>query len=252
MSFARFPGTLFGDHFRLIAGVGLGAAVLLVAVALGRAYLELQQPMNGPALGSDGSVRAIPDLASLVRQSDLVVVGRVTDDGTTHLQAQPVATPVVHPPPASPDGPSVKVVRDAPPPPPAALGQAGAARQPQMLVTNYAVVIEQVLRGASAVGQQITLVQPGGVLSAAIFPGGPALTRTVQVEADPLMRANARYVFFLRRGEAGTWYVVGGSQGRMSIDARNNVHPLNPSAPATHAYDGDSLERFVSAVARIG
>jgi hypothetical protein len=210
--------------------------------------MQLQQPMNGPAPNSDGSVRAIPDLASLVRQSDLVIVGRVTDGGTTRLQAQPVATPAANPPPATPDGPSAKVSRNAPPPPPAALGQAQAARQSQTPVTSYTVSIDQVLRGASPVGQQITLVQPGGLVSAAVFPGGPVLTRTVQVEADPLMHANERYVFFLRHAEGSLWYVVGGAQGRLSIDARNNVHPLNPSLPATHAYDGDSLQRFVSAV----
>jgi hypothetical protein len=233
-------------RWRLLALVSAADVVIALTVVVARAYFELEQPINNQAIDMGESMRAIPDLASLTRQSDLVVVGRVTSDGVTVLLQQPVATPANNPPPQTtqPKG-------AYPPPPPPALQRQGqlTVSQPQTPVTSYQIQIERVGRGTASVSEHITVSQPGGTISVPTVPGGPVLTRNVQVEDDIPMRAGERYVFFLKRANDGTFFVVGGAQGRLSIDGSGHVHPLNPGAPATHSHDGQALDSFLSEVA---
>lgn len=146
---------------------------LIVGFTLARANVPLERGAS-----VSGSVRAIPDLASLVHQSDLVVVGRFVG------------------------GPSA------------------------------VVSVEAVVRGPAAAGQQLSVVQD-------------------HPEEGPTMHVGERYVLFLVQARAGTYYSTGGAQGRLLVDANDIVHPVNPGAPATHTYDGQSLATFTTAVAAI-
>jgi hypothetical protein len=177
-----------------------------------------------------------------------VVVGRVIGDGVTVLLQQPAATPAVNPPPPQT---SLQKNANTPPPPPPALQQQGqiTVSGPQTPITSYQVEIERVGRGPASALEHITVSQPGGTISVPTVPGGPVLTRHVQVEDDSPMRAGERYVFFLKRVNDGTFFVVGGAQGRLSIDGTGHVHPLNPGAPATHTHDGQALDGFLSEIA---
>jgi hypothetical protein len=233
--------------FAIVALIGV---VLVIGVVVAHAYVELQQPINSQAVEMNASVRAIPDLTALVRQSDLVAVGLVVGDGNTRLQVQPIVTPNANPPTPAPRGvsdPKAGSPNSVPPPagPP---GQLTLGRRPQTPVTSFGVEVERVAHGTAPAGQQITVVQPGGTISVATFPGGPVLTRTVQIEDDMLMRSGQRYVLFLKRGESGAFFVVGGAQGRLSVDTTLKVHPLNPGAPATQAHDGQPLDSFLAEV----
>jgi hypothetical protein len=228
----------------------VGVALVMGAV-VGRAYVELQQPVNSQAVEMNASVRAIPDLTALVRQSDLVVVGRVVGDGNTRLEVQPIDTPKANPPTPAP-----RIVSDekaaAPnsgPPPAGPPGQLTLGRRPQTPVTSFGIEVERVAHGTAPAAQQITVVQPGGTISVPTLPGGPVLTRTVQIEDDKLMRSGQRYVLFLKRGENGAFFVVGGAQGRLSVDTTLKVHPVNPGAPATRTHDGQPLDSFLAEVA---
>src|SRR5437667_5200275 len=113
-----------------------------------------------------GSAPGIPDLASLTRQADLVVVGRVSADGVTRLLVQAAQTPIPFQPPPNSTPPPTRVI-----PPEASRG--GTLSIPS---TRYPVQVERVVRGAGvAPAAQITVVQPGGVISAPLVPGGPAI-----------------------------------------------------------------------------
>jgi hypothetical protein len=225
----------------VLAGV---VAVLGLAVvgAVGRAVFDLQRQAGDILTGPSGSMLAIPDLASLARQADLVVVGRVSAAGVTRMLVQPAQTPIPFQPPPGSTPPPTRVL-----PPEASRG--GTLSIPS---TRYPVQVERVVRGSGvAPAPQITVVQPGGVISAPVVPGGPALTRTVQIEDDTLMNANERYVLFLQRTDDGSYVVVGGPQGRLPIDAQGRVHPLHPGIPATRGHDGQALDSFISEVAAI-
>ena len=232
---------------RSLAMVCVAGVVLTFAVIMGRAYFELEQSINSQAVDMGESMRAIPDLASLTRQSDLVVVGRVTADGITQLLTQPVATPAANPPPQA----SLQKGGNAPPPPPPSLQQQGqiTVSRPQTPITTYVVEVERVGRGTASTGEHLTVTQPGGTISVPTLPGGPVLTRNVQIEDDSPMHAGERYVLFLKLVNDGSFFVVGGAQGRLSIDGPGNVHPLNPGTPATNAHNGQALDDFMSEVA---
>jgi hypothetical protein len=158
-------------HLRLIAVAG-GGFLVLIGLILAVLSCTHVQPAD-----VNGSVRAIPDLTSLVHQSDLVVVGQVSSASST----------------------------------------------------NVDVSVDTVVRGSAAVGQQLSVIQ-------------------AQAEDGPPMRAGERYVLFLVHDDAGTYYSAGGAQGRLLVDAADTVHPVNPGAPATHAYNGQSLSSFIAAV----
>ena len=203
------------------------------------------------------SERAITDLAALVHAADLIVVARVAADGTSRLVVQPDQTPPAVPPPppqglgddksrlAAQQPPAVTPTRQSP----AQVASSGTTGLP---VTDFPVEVERVVRGAGAVsGARITVIQPGGSVKVPIFPGGPARARRVQIEDDSLMSPGERYVLFLRAAEAGAFRVVGGAQGRLTVDAQDRVHPLHPGIPPTRGHDGQTLSGFLTDVAAI-
>jgi hypothetical protein len=179
----------------LIAIVSCGGIVIALTLIVNRAHIQLGLPATHPEVvlsgsgSGSGSVRAILDLASLVRQSDMVVVAR-------------------------------------------AAGSSGGRLQPgQAPSTSYTVDVESVVRGTA--------------------PGSPQLVVNVPIEDDTQMAIGQRYVLFLKQADGGTFFIVGGLQGLLSIDTAGNVHPANPGVPATHAYDGQPLNAFIAAVTAV-
>jgi len=213
--------------------VGLGGLAVLVA-AVSRTYLDQQRHTSGPVItpanvapAGGGAVAAIPDFATLVHESDVVVVGRVVGEGITREEVQPVRTPI----PFQPD-PS----RPAPPTRPS--GPDSGQGNPTGIVivtTRYPIEIERVGLGSNNSGDRIAVVQSGG---------GNAS------EDDPLMREGERYVLFLHGLDDGSFAVVGGPQGRLSVTSAGRVHPVR-LAPATVAHDGQPLDDFLADVAAV-
>src|SRR5207253_9603032 len=78
-----------------------GAALVLIASATACAVADVR-PSSPPTTTttqqivqpSSESAPAIPDLATLTRQAELVLVGRVAAPGTTRQHAQPAQTPI--------------------------------------------------------------------------------------------------------------------------------------------------------------
>jgi hypothetical protein len=214
---------------------------LVAGAAIGRAYFDLQRQAGDLVLGPTGSAFPIPDVASLTRQADLVVVGRVAGAGVTQVLAQEAQTPI--PLQSSTPALSTRAI-----PPEAGRGDGRLS----ILSTRYPVQVERVIRGSGASpGAQINVAQPGGVISAPVVPGGPALARTVQIEDDTPMHQGERYVLFLQRTADGSYVVVGGPQGRLTVDSQSQVHPLHPGIPATRGHDGQALDSFASEVAAV-
>jgi len=215
----------------ILAGLG-GLAVVVAAVS--RTYLDQQRQTSGPVTApgntspaGGGALAAIPDFATLVHESDLVVVGRVAGEGITHQEVQPVRTPI----PFQPD-PS------RPAPPTRSIGPASGPGNPSGIVivtTSYPVETERVGLGSASSGSRITVVQSGG--------GNTS-------EDDPLMRAGERYVLFLHGLPDGSFTVVGGPQGRLSVTGDGRVRPVR-LAPATVGHDGQPLDDFLADVAAV-
>jgi hypothetical protein len=223
----------------LVAGAGLGVA---------RAYVELYtlaptQP--DPELMS--SVRAIPDLHTLVQSADLVIVGRVEGNGTTHLEQLEPQAPAHNPPPAPFNVSPQKAGLATPPPESSPAVQLPTLQTASGIPsTSFTIEIERVVRGDARVGERVTLVQNGGVITASTFPGGPLLRRTVELPGDPLLRAGERAVLFLTRSADGTYSVLGAGQGHLVVDSANLVHPVQPGAPAVQSLAGESVESVVA------
>jgi hypothetical protein len=97
-------------------------------------------------------------------------------------------------------------------------------------VTDYMIRVDRVLKGTLASGSTITVTQTGGTVERPTYPGGPKLSRTLMLEHDPLMAPGQQHLMFLSRTSDGRYYVVGGPQGRFSIDKGGKVHPVDPAA----------------------
>jgi hypothetical protein len=248
---------------RLALMVGAGALAVTAAFA-GHQYLEIQDLASDRLVEFSASFKSIPDLASLNRQSDLVVIGHVVGDGTTHMVIQPGGTPKAAPPPAQPNITGKKgeaLTGQSVQPAPGhvtALGHADGADPGRVTegrtanvnlgtpITTFEIKVDRVLQGNAAAGSQVKVTQAGGHVALDTFPGGPKLQRTVEFEHDTLMKAGERQVMFLHRANDGSFFVVGGPQGRLLVDQAGNVHPIDVAAPALKGRDGQSLERFVA------
>ncbi len=213
--------------------VGLGGLAVLVA-AVSRTYLDQHRLTSGPVTtpanmspAGGGAVAAIPDLATLVHESDLVVVGRVVGEGITSQEVQPVRTPIpFQPDPSRPAPPTRSLGPDSGPSSPAGI---------VIVTTSYPVETERVGLGSASSGSRIAVVQSGG---------GDVL------EDDPLMRAGERYVLFLHGLPDGNFAVVGGPQGRLSVTSDGRVRPVR-IGPATVGHDGQLLDDFLVDVAAV-
>ncbi len=76
------------------------------------------------------------------------------------------------------------------------------------VVTDHEVVFLRTLKGQN--DKTITVVQPGGTLGSRHFVN----------EHETLLRPGSTYLLFLRRGEDGKYFIVGGAQG--AYDVRSN------------------------------
>jgi hypothetical protein len=237
-----FRPILTPRHVVILIAVG---AIALGAATIGRAYLEIQATASDRLVELHASYKAIPDLATLKSQADLVVVGRIAQNGTTNLVTQPgnAGAPAAAPAPFQLSDKKANAVKQLPAPqsstdpsvPNANIGTP---------VTTYEVQIQRVLKGS--VTGQINVTQLGGKVSLDTFPGGPKLQRTVVFEGDTLLNAGERHVLFLKRANDGTFFVVGGPQGRLSIDNTDKLQPIDSTAPAHRGRAGGTLEAFIA------
>ena len=203
------------------SGYGLGALALITAAACAATDVRQASPTQIVQSSSE-SAPAIPDLAALTRQADLVVVGRVESPGTTRQVAQPIQTPI---------GPSIGPTR-------AGQGQPTGSGGISIPIATYIVDVERVARGTAT--PRITVTQSGNPI-----PGAPPSGDDVP------LAAGERYILFLQAAPDGTFFVVGGVQGRLVVDAQGLVHPVGSGSPATRGHDGQSLDAFLSEVSAV-
>ena len=103
-SFARRP-QLRLRQIALLAGAG---ALVATTALVGHAVIDFQDFAADHMVEISTSYKSIPDLATLSRQSDLVIVGQVVNNGTTHFAAPLSGSPSANPAPQatqSPPGP---------------------------------------------------------------------------------------------------------------------------------------------------
>src|SRR5436190_8607540 len=128
--------------------VGACTVGLLALAAVGRAWADLQAQTGGLVLTmaprDNSSTLTVPDLGTLTRMADVVVVGRVAGDGTTRLLDQPVITPIPFQPVAPPPGlPPEKATALPPAAPPTRAAPSSAppsaASGPRIPITAYPI-----------------------------------------------------------------------------------------------------------------
>jgi hypothetical protein len=90
--------------------------------------------------------------------------------------------------------------------------------------------------------------QLGGKVEYPTFPGGPTLKRTLQIEHDALMRPGEEDVLFLARAADGSYSVLGGAQGRFSVDNRGLLGPISLDAEVARAHSGQTLDSLATEV----
>jgi hypothetical protein len=234
--------------------VGLMTLALLAGVA-GRFYLDMQDFAQDRVVEVGASYLPYNSVADLTRDSDLVVLGHVMGEGTTHLVAQQAERPRPFQAPATSDLPESKRLATTPSQKPGvadtdAQTNGASTVSFDLPVTVYTIAVERVVHGA-AQPSQLTVTQPGGKLRTPTFPGGPQITRTVQFEHDAPFQAGERHLLFLRAAGDGTYFVVGGPQGRLTIDRTEKVHPIDRAAPAARGREGQGVEALLSEVAAI-
>jgi hypothetical protein len=199
-------------------------------------------------------------LQQLAQASQLIVVGQATSDGKVVLipppEQQPGANePATPPPGASPDKsnsahdhPAAAAVRPTCFVPVSFLcyivRSKAPAREPGLPTTQFPVQITTVIQGRAPTTNQITLTQLGGPVSVPTYPHGPALKRILEVGHDPLLKPGDTFVLFLGLASDGTYYLVGGPQGRYVV-TNDMVHPVAPYSPSAKGHDGESLQSFI-------
>lgn len=242
------------NRLRQIALAAAAAGLAASAILAGRAIVDFRDYASDHLVEFSASYKGIPDLASLTHDSDLVIVGRVADNGTLHYATPTNDTPRNNPAPAAPQATGTKAD---------ALQQNSANAAPPVgnvvntikgtPFTTFDIKVERVLQGSAAPGSDIVVTQPGGHVTLNTIPGVSAadLHRTVEFEHDTLMQTGDEHVMFLQKASDGTYFVVGGPQGRLSVDKGGKVHPIDPSSPALKGRDGSLLEGLAAEVSRI-
>lgn len=237
------------DRRILVAGA---AALALLA------YLPLSQvgAPNYADLAANRDVEMhtaripVANINDLTKQSDAVVVGRVTASGAVHFIKPEGQTPLA----LQPDSRlgSISKSKDAP-----ALSGAPARANDGILqpptgipVTDFSLQITQVLQGKVTTGSTITVTQPGGQITLPQPKGSqaPVLVRTLVAEHDPLMIVGQEQVLFLQQATDGTFHVTGGPDGRFSLDARRTLKPVDDAAPIGQAQKGQTLEQLAGKI----
>jgi hypothetical protein len=239
------------QRLALLAGL---AAMLALTSATGARLYQLEQAAHNRTVEIATSYKTFDSLATLTRQSDLVLVGRVVAQSPTRLVAQPKPVPQPFTPASTTNLPPSKAARsqaelaaaaipptlanDAPPPP---------QTQPQ---TDYTIEVGRVLKGTLATGARITVSQSGGTLELPTFPGGPTLSRTFVTEHDQLMAAGEQHLLFLGRTPAGGYYIVGGAQGRFALEPGGRLRPIDPATAIARQHTGATLESLAAEIDR--
>ncbi len=240
-----FRPILTPRHVVVLIAVG---TIALGAATIGRAYLEIQAAASDRLVELHASYKAIPDLPTLKSQADLVVVGHIARNGTTKLVTQSgnsgATAPAAAPLELSDKKAGAVKQKPAPVAPPFSTDTNVANANIGTPVTTYEIQIQRALKGS--ITGQISVTQLGGKVSLDTFPGGPKLQRTVVFEGDTLMNAGERHVLFLKRANDGTFFVVGGPQGRLSIDNTDKLQPIDSTAPAHRGRAGGTLEAFIA------
>jgi hypothetical protein len=237
----------FGNPRRVALVLGTGALVLAAGLTVGR-IVQIQQRAENRKVEIGTSYLAYSSLDSLAQRADLIVVGHPLDQGKTRLVPQPPQQPTAFQPNTSTNVPGEKSklsVGQVPASP-----KAGEPAPPAMdtPVTDFTIEVTRVLHGQLALGAQVTVSQPGGLVELPTFPGGPTLKRTIEFEHDTLMTQGQDQVLFLGKAKDGTYFIVGGPQGRLSVDKGGKIHPIDAGAPATRGRSGQSLESFAGEV----
>jgi hypothetical protein len=230
---------------RVAKVAGLMTLALVVGSAV-RMYLDVQDYAQDRVVEIGASYKPYQDVAALTRDADLVVLGRVVGEGKTHLVAQPSERPRAFQPPAvSAADPAKQNLA-----PVESTSSASTATQFDLPVTRFRLAIERVVHG-TAQSQELTITQPGGKLVTPTFPGGPQITRTVQFEHDTPLTAGERQLVFLRATGDGTYYVVGGPQGRLTIDRAERIHPVDRATPAVRGREGQQMDALLEEVVAV-
>jgi len=232
--------------------VGAGALVISTALA-GRAVMDFHDYASDHLVEFSTSYKSIPDLNTLSRQADLVIVGNVVNNGATHFFTPAGGAPGANPAPQAPDAQGKKAdalkTSDSLARMPALSGKVVNTIQGTPF-TTFDIKVERVLHGNVAAGSQIVVTQPGGHVTLSTIPGVSAtdLHRTVEFEHDTLMQAGDKHVMFLQKANDGTFFVIGGPQGRLSVDRAGKVHPIDPASPAQRGREGQLLESLAGEV----
>lgn len=95
-------------------------------------------------------------------------------------------------------------------------------------MTNYTVSIDTPIYGCED-GSTVNLIMTGGRNDGAVY----------EIADDPLMEIEDDYIVFARRNESGTYTILSGPQGRMTIDD-GLVSSLNVSDSQVRTYNSGS------------
>jgi hypothetical protein len=248
------------QHLRRLALIA-GVAILAIAAALiVMRALEIQRRAANRVVEIGATYRLVPDLKALTHQADLVVVGRVVGNGKVSFVAQPAQQPQPLQPTDMTGAPQEKAdlaKQQSAAPPDAGSDAVKDGHKveidntdPGLPVTTYTIAVAQVLRGQAKAGGQILVNQAGGTVILPTYPNGPKLTRTLEFEHDSLMQSDQEQVLFLTQAPDGSYDIVGGPQGRFTVQS-GKVYPVNSEAPVAKGHENQALEQFISEVRAI-
>jgi hypothetical protein len=240
-------------HARQILGLFVAGALVTGLALAAHAIIDFQDFASDHLVEFSTSYKSIPDLATLRHQSDLVIVGRVVGDGTTRFATPAGGTPANNSAPQTADVTGKKadaLKSDANVTARPALTGNVVNTIPGTPVSTFNIQVERVLQGNTSAGSRLVVTQPGGHVTLDMIPNLSAsqVHRTIEFEHDTLMQSGEQHVMFLQRAADGTFFVLGGPQGRLSVDRSGKLHPIDTAAPALRGYDGKLLESLVSEV----
>jgi hypothetical protein len=235
--------------------IALGSALAVTAFV----YAGLQGAPNYDALAANREVEMhvarlpVENLAELAKKSDGAVVGRVVGKGATRFIQASGGTPRAFEPGAAPSGLSAEKAAEL------NGGPAAPARSRDNIVsspngipiTQFTLQVTRSLSGNLKAGEQITLEQEGGEVVIPLGAGLPDVHRTVVAEHDPLLVIGQEGVFFLSKGNNGSFRVTGGPDGRFLLDGKKTLKPVEEGSLVGQANKGltvDDLQTKLNAV----
>jgi hypothetical protein len=113
-----------------------------------------------------------------------------------------------------------------------------------LVITDYRLKVQTVLKGAVGAGADLTVREPGGYVN--FGNGGSAEVRMPDYWKAP--ETGGKYVFFLKNKSDGTFTMVGGSQGLFRL-GDGTVHPQTPREDKLmHDLDGKTEVSFMKEI----